>query len=171
MMLDAINAIMTRRSVRAFKTDPIDEATIKQLVSAGMAAPSARNRRPYHFVTITEAATRQALKDKSMFGKMLVQAPLAIAVCGDKMAQPVHDFLLEDCSAATENILLAAHALGLGAVWIGVFALTGWAKFISKTLDLPAHVVPVSLIAIGIPDEIKKNRDRYEDGKWHRGKW
>ncbi len=170
-MLDALTAITTRRSIRAYKPDPLDEALVKQLVAAGMAAPSAHNRRPYHFVTITEPATRQSLKDKSMFGKMLDQAPLAIAVCGDKIAQPVHDFLLEDCSAATENILLAAHALGLGAVWIGIFALTGWAKFISKTLALPSHIVPIALIAIGYPEETKKVRDRYEDGKWHHEKW
>jgi nitroreductase len=170
-MPDALSAIMTRRSIRAFKPDPVDEATIKQLVSAGMAAPSARNRRPYHFVTITDPAARKTLKDKSMFGKMLYQAPLAIAVCGDKLLQPIHDFLLEDCAAATENVLLAAHALGLGAVWIGVFALTGWAKFIAKTLDLPSHVIPVALIAIGFPDETKPDRDRYEDAKWHREKW
>jgi nitroreductase len=170
-MKDCLETILTRRSIRKFKDKPIDEDLIKKIISAGMAAPSAHNRRPFHFVTITNNEIRENLKNKSMFGKMMDEAPLVVAVCGDKFVQPIHDFLIEDCSAATENILLAAHGLDLGAVWIGVFTLTGWKKFIEKTLELPSHIVPVSLIAIGYPDQTRKERDRYEEEKWHREKW
>jgi len=169
--MDIITAITTRRSIRAYKEEPLGEETIKMLVHAGMCAPSAYNRCPYHFVTITDKATKHAIKDKSMFAKMLDEAGLVIAVCGDKLIQPIHDFLIEDCSAATENILLAAHGLGLGAVWIGVFKLTGWQNFIVDTLKLPSHVLPVALISIGVPDQTRKDRDRFEKGKWHRETW
>lgn len=170
-MKDGIDTILTRRSIRSFKPLPLDEDNIKTLVSAGMAAPSAHNRRPYHFVTITDEAKRMALKEKSLFAKMLDEAPLVIAVCGDKTRQPIHDFLIEDCSAATENILLAAHALDLGAVWIGVYSLTGWQRFIVKTLELPKNIIPVALIAIGHPNQTRKERDRFEADKWHHEKW
>jgi len=170
-MNEVIKAILSRRSIRAYTEETISEDTIKTLIACGMAAPSAFNRRPFHFVSITDKSVRVALKDKSMFGKMMEEAPLVIAVCGDKLVQPVHDFLIEDCSAAVQNILLAAHGLGLGAVWIGVFALTGWQKFITKTLKLPAHVLPVALISIGHPNQTRKDRDRFEEGKWHRETW
>ena len=170
-MNDSIKTILTRRSIHSFTDQPIEPSIIETLVACGMAAPSAHNRRPFHFVTITEVATRQALKDKSMFGKMMDESPLVIAVCGDKLLQPVHDFLIEDCSAATQNILLGAHGLGLGAVWIGVFALTGWQKFITKTLKLPGHIIPVALIAIGYPNQTRKDRERFEANKWHHETW
>jgi len=171
MNMDVIAAIMTRRSIRAFKDEPLDEETIKTLVHAGMCAPSAHNTRPYHFVTVTAKDTKHALMEKSLFGKMMDAAPLVMAVCGDKLLQPIHDFLYEDCSAATENILLAAHGLGLGAVWIGVYSLTGWRKFIVQTLKLPENVIPIALIAIGHPNQTRTERDRFEDSKWHRDAW
>ncbi len=170
-MTEAIDVILTRRSIRAYLDTPISEPLIKTLVHCGMSAPSAHNRRPFNFITITNKDVRVALKTKSMFGKMMEEAPLVIAVCGDKLKQPIHDFLIEDCAAATENILLAAHALGLGAVWIGVYSLTGWQKFIIKTLKIPEHVVPVSLIAIGYPNQTRKDRDRFEQDKWHQETW
>ncbi|HAV19948.1 MAG TPA: nitroreductase family protein [Firmicutes bacterium] len=171
LMKDGLETILTRRSIRSFTNEPLDEATIKSLLHAGMSAPSAHNRRPFHFITILDETTRLALKNKSMFAKMLDEAPLVIAVCGDKVRQPIHDFLIEDCSAATENILLAAHALDLGAVWIGVYTLTGWQKFIINTLELPKNILPIALIAIGHPKQTRKDRERFEDDKWHHEKW
>jgi nitroreductase len=169
--LDILTAINTRRSIRKYKDVAVSDEQIKIILHAGMAAPSAHNRRPFHFVVITDKKIKNELSNKSLFGKMMNNAPVVIAVCGDVLKQPIHDFLIQDCSAAIENMLLAIHGIGLGAVWIGVYNLGGWQKFIKKSLSLPINISPIALISLGVPDEDKPIKNRYEESKVHHNKW
>ena len=111
--------IATRTSVRSYTDKPVESVKIEQLLRAGMAAPTAVNRQPWHFVVVNDKAQLAALAETNPYSKMLTKAPLAIVVCGDMkkaLDGPAREFWVQDCSAATENILLAAHSMGLGAV-------------------------------------------------------
>ena len=119
--MEAYEAILTRRSVRAYTDQPVSEELIHKLLVAAMSAPSAGNGQPWHFGVITERTVLNSLAELLPFGKMLQQAPLAIVVCGETKGQPFDGYWVQDCSAATENLLLAAHTLGLGGVWLGVY--------------------------------------------------
>ena len=119
--METIEAILTRRSVRDFKTDPVSKEDLMDLLKAGMQAPSARNKQPWHFIVIDDPDVLHAIPEFHPYSKMLLQAPLAILVCSDRSLESKRASWLQDCSAATQNILLAAHAKGLGAVWLGIF--------------------------------------------------
>jgi nitroreductase len=119
MSKELIQTIFARRSIRKYTAEPVSEADIKTLLEAAMAAPSAANRKPWQFIVVTERQTLDRLAEVHPHGKMLFEAPLCIAVCGDLTT--FERFWVQDCSAATENLLLAATALGLGAVWLGVY--------------------------------------------------
>jgi nitroreductase len=169
--MDVLTALDTRRSIRRFLPGTISEAQLQTILKAGLSAPSAHNRRPFHFVIISEEETKRTLQEKSVYGRMIMESALLIAVCGDTKIQPVHDFLIEDCSAATENILMAAHGNHLGAVWVGVYALGGWQRTIQEVLKLPENILPVALIPIGIPGEKPVFRNRFEKEKIHYQRW
>ena len=114
-----LELIFSRRSIRKYTGSPVTKTEIQALLEAGMAAPSARNSQPWHLVAVTERETLQALGDAHVHGKMTAEAALAIVVCADKTASPY--FWPQDCAAVAQNILIAAAALGLGAVWLGVY--------------------------------------------------
>ena len=168
--MEAYEALVTRRSIRAYTTRAVSDDLIKQLLEAAMSAPSASNRQPWHFVVIVERQTLDALADRLPFGKMLQQAPLAIIVCGDLQIQP-DSFWVQDCSAATQNILLAAHAKGLGAVWLGVYPKEERVAEIRKQFKLPEHVVPLCVLSIGYPAEPSGRVDRYQAARVHTNTW
>ena len=160
-----LDNIMTRASVRAFKKDPIPDNDINVLLKAGMAAPTALNAQPWHFVVIRDRDMLRALADVSQYTGMLADAPLAIAVCGDMTKKATSDegiYWLQDCCAATENILLAAHSMGLGATWLGGYPVESRYKQDIKVLKLPDNLIPVSIIAIGYPAVQVAPKD-----KWH----
>jgi nitroreductase len=139
------------------------------LLEAGMAAPSASNLKPWHFVVITERKTLKELAEAHPYGKMLAQAGAAIAVCGDpKLSERYWD---QDGAAATENVLLAAASLGLGAVWLGCHPRTERKSAIRKVLAIPEEVEILSLISIGHPAETKPARTQYDDTRVHRERW
>lgn len=170
----AINNIMTRCSIRKFKQQPVEEGKIDTLVRAGMAAPTSRDMQPWHFVVIKDAAAREKYAaTNSRHGDKIRQTPLIIIVCGDTTRmQPGEDrdFWIEDCSAASENILLAAHALGLGAVWTSVYPEMRKVKVFEKNLNLPANLIPLNSIMIGYPDEPADVKDKWDEKKitwWH----
>jgi nitroreductase len=133
-----------------------------------MAAPSSSNRKPWHFIAATDRKTLDSLADAHPYGKMLFQAPLCIAVCGDSA---ISEVWAQDCSAATENLLLAAAALGLGAVWLGVYPREERVAFTRRILDIPETIFPLNLISIGHPAEEKPPRTQYDEARVHRGKW
>ena len=163
--MDAITAIMTRTSIRAFTPDTISAELIDTLLRAGLAAPTARNLQPWHLVAVSRRETLDALADANPHGGMLHNAPLAIVVCGDMdkaMEGDGHDFWIQDCSAVTENILLAAHACGLGAVWTGAYPIQERCQSIASVLELPENLVPLATIVIGYPAEQPQPKDKYK---------
>lgn len=164
-----IDTIFSRRSIRRYTEEPVSEEEIKAILEAAMAAPSASNRKPWHFVVVTERETLNRLAKAHKYAKMLNEAPLCISVCGDQSVS--ERFWVQDCSAATENLLLAVTALGLGAVWCGVHPSQERVKDISKILGIDTPFVPLNLIAIGHPAEEKEARTQYDEGRIHREKW
>ena len=169
MTNELINTIFSRRSIRKYTAEPVGEQDIKTLLEAAMAAPSASNRKPWHFVVVTDRKKLDALADSNPYGKMLFEAPLCIAVCGDPTIS--QRFWVQDCSAATENLLLAAVALDLGAVWLGAYPSDERVAAIRKVLGVPNNIVPLNLISMGHPAEQKEPRTQYDEERVHREKW
>jgi len=162
---DAIETIMTRTSVRSFTDRAVSTDTIEMLLRAGMAAPTAVNLQPWHFVAITDRAKLDELAGTTRQSKMLQEATLAIVVCGDMnkaMEGPGQAYWVQDCSAATENILLAAHALGLGAVWTGVYPIEERVATISQVVHLPENLIPLCTIVMGYPAEQPQPKDKWK---------
>lgn len=165
----SIENIMTRSSVRTYTAELVDSADVITLLKAGMAAPTAMNRQPWVFVVITDAARRAAMAAELPYCKMAATAPLLIAVCGDKakFIEDAPEYWVQDCSAATENILLAAHAIGLGAVWTGVYPVQDRVEMVSKALGLPEGIIPLNIICIGHPDSDNPAKDKWDPAKVH----
>ena len=161
----AIENIMTRTSIRQYKDQPVEQEKIDIMLKAAMAAPTAMNLQPWHFIVITD-------KDviKQLGGPRPTNAPLLIAMCGDtdKTSMPdgkgkLPDFWVEDVSAATENLLLAAHALGLGAVWTGAYPAMERVADIANVLNCPQNILPVAVVQIGYPDESPTPKDKFDE--------
>ena len=163
-----LNIIFARRSIRQYTGQPISEADIESLLQAGMAAPSASNRKPWRFVAITDRNTLEQLAYDHPYGKMLAGAAVGIAVCGDPS---VSDWWVQDCSAATENILIGAVALGLGAVWLGCHGRPEREKVVRDVLGIPRHIGVLSLISIGYSAEHKEARTQYDPAHVHLDRW
>ncbi len=166
---ELIQTIFARRSIRKYTAEPVSEADIKTLLEAAMAAPSASNRKPWQFVVATGRQTLDSLAEAHPHGKMLFEATLCIAVCGDLTT--FERFWAQDCSAATENLLLAATALGLGAVWLGVYPREDRVAAIRQVLGLPETITPLNLVSIGHPAEEKEPRTQYDETRVHRERW
>lgn len=169
MTKDLIQTIFARRSIRKYTSEPVSEGDIQTLLEAAMAAPSASNRKPWQYVVVTERETIDALAEAHPHGKMLFDAPLCISVCGD--LTEMERYWVQDCSAATENLLLAATALGLGAVWLGVYPRDERVQAVRPILALPDHITPLNLISIGHPAEEKEPRTQFDDARVHRERW
>ncbi len=155
--------IFGRRSIRTYADKPVDDASLRKLLEAAMAAPSAAAKDPWRFVVVRKRDVLNRIAEALPHGKMLTSAAAGIVVCGDLEA--AHDrqisYLLQDCSAAIENLLLCAQVLGLGACWLGIHPREDRIRAVTQILELPASVVPVSAIAIGHPGETKPARTRY----------
>jgi len=169
--MDAIKAILTRRSIRKYSGEAIPEELIIALLNAGMHAPTARNHQPWHFVVVDEREIIDKLSIAHPYAKMLKEASLAILVCGDKTIQESDGYIIQDCSAATQNIMLAAHAHGLGSVWLGMYPREERMKEVSRLLEIPDHILPAALISIGYPAEEKDAPVRYKTERIHRNKF
>lgn len=155
----ALEKIMTRTSIRKYQEKAVPDDAVEKLLRAAMAAPTAVNRQPWHFVVVTNAEMQEQLGGRSK------DAPLTIVVCGDMdkaMEGAARDYWVQDCSAATENLLLAAHALGLGAVWQGVYPIADRVKKISGLLKLDSRYVPLSMVAIGYPEKAPAPKDKWK---------
>jgi nitroreductase len=165
----SIDNILARRSIRRYTGEPVEEDDIRKILEAAMAAPSSRNRKPWHFVVVTERETLRKLAGAHPYGKMLSEAGAAVAVCGDTDISP--DYWVQDCSASTENILIAVSALGLGAVWLGCHPRAERVDAIRKVLGIPENTGVLSLISIGRPAEQKDPRTQYDGDRVHRESW
>ncbi|MEE4275897.1 MAG: nitroreductase family protein [Thermoleophilia bacterium] len=167
----ACDGILGRRSVRRFERRPVDDALVRSLLEAAMAAPSAGDQRPWHFVVVTAAGTLAALSRSHPYAKPLAGAPLAVVVCGDETVTKWPPFWPQDCAAATQNLLLAAHELGLGAVWIGVYPLEERVAAVRTELGVPEGVVPFAMVALGHPATQREPVERYDAARVHRERW
>ena len=161
----AIENIMTRTSIRQYKDQPVEQEKIDIMLKAAMAAPTAVNLQPWHFIVIDDKKTIDLLS-----GKQPTNAPLLIAVCGDtdKTTMPdgkgkLPDFWIQDVSAATENLLLAAHAQGLGAVWTGVYPIMERTAEVANVLNCPKNIIPLAVVRIGYPDEAPEPKDKVKE--------
>ncbi len=169
--MDTLAAIRTRRSIRAYTAEPVSEEMIETLLAAAMQAPSARNEQPWHFVVIQQRALLDTLAEALPYGKMLYQAPLAVVVCAEAALDVSDGYWVQDCSAATQNLLLAAHASGLGAVWIGIYPRAERIADLRPLLALPDSVTPLCVIAAGHPAEAVSPENRYRPDRVHRDRW
>ena len=169
-----INTIMTRVSVRQFTGEKISEAQIDTLLRATMAAPSAINKQPWAFIVVTDEEKIAALGEALPYSRCSNKPAVAIIPCGDlSKAIPgeMANFWINDVSAATENLLLAAHSMGLGAVWTGLHPDTNRAKMVQDMLSLPEHIIPLCVVPIGVPAEQPEVKDKFKEENIHYNQW
>jgi len=168
-----LDFIFTRRSVRQYEEREVPEEMIQDLLEASMAAPSAVAKDPWHFIVLTERTQLNRLADVLTHGQMLRQATAAFVVCGDitQAHCEMESYMLQDCSAAVENILLAANVLGLGTCWLGVHPRPERMDGIRNLFQLPDNIIPMCGIAIGWPKDKPPARTRFNPDKVHRGGW
>lgn len=161
-----LDNIATRTSIRDYEARPVEKEKIEKMLRAAMAAPTAMNKQPWHFVVVDQRNVLDALAGANPYAKMLKKAPLAIVVCGntDKMIEGGgRDFWIQDASAATENLLLAAHAMGLGAVWTGAYPSEERCISISKVLSLSDNLIPLNMIVVGYPAEQPQPKQKLKE--------
>ena len=167
-MSEIVNTILQRRSIRKFLDKPVEKEKLVLLLQAAMAAPSARNNQPWEFVVVTEPESMAKFRADVKFGEY--KTPAAIVVCSSQkvMLEPsAADFWVQDCSAAIENILIAAVGLGLGTVWQGAYPKERTMQTVKKLAGLPDDVIPLAVLYVGYPDEEKESRTRYEESRVH----
>lgn len=169
--MDIIEAIMTRHSVRKYKAKPVSDELITQLLQAAMAAPSAANEQPWQFVVIRDHNLLDQVPTFHAHSHMLRQAAVGILVCEDPSLEVYTGRGQLDCANATENMLLAAHALGLGAVWVGIYPVEERIAGMRKLLGIPASVIPIALVSIGYPDERPAPENRFKPERVHYERW
>lgn len=170
-----LHNILQRKSVRAYTDRAVSHEQLDTLIRAAMAAPTGRDMRPWKFVVIDNKEALAALSEQLPYAKMLPEAAAAIVVCGDlsvtdDKGQPSTNWTF-DCSAATENLLLAAEAMGLGAVWTGVYPYEERQTAVSQALQLPEHIIPLNLIPIGYPKGDPQPKDKYNADNVHFNGW
>lgn len=170
----ALENIMTRTSVRQYVADKtIPRDTIELLLRAAMAAPTAVNKQPWQFIVIDNRESLDSLAQVLPYAKMLEHASIAIVPCGDlsKAFEGEPEYWIQDVSAATENLLLAAHSLGLGAVWTGVYPTKERVEAVSQRLNLPSNVIPLAVVPIGYPDGQHTPKDKWNPEAIHFNQW
>jgi nitroreductase len=166
-----MKAIRARRSIRRFTSEPVSDEVIKSLLEAAMSAPSAGNQQPWEFVVIMDRKILDEIPKVHPYAQMCKQAPAAILVCGNLERESHRGFWVQDCSAATQNILIAATEKGLGSVWCGVYPREDRVRGLRKLLAIPDQIIPLALIPIGHPAEKKPPSDRFDPARIHRDKW
>ncbi len=168
---DVISAISTRRSIREYTEQTITDEQINTILNAGFCAPSAKNKRPWDFIVVKNKDQLMKLSKTNNNGKMIQHANCCIIVCGDKVLQGTKELLIADCSASTQNMVLASHGLGIGAVWCGIIQNSDWRKQIVTQFKLPESIIPISVISLGYPKEIKTSENRFDLSKVHNEIW
>ena len=171
--LDALTAILTRRSIRAYTPHPVPEETIKLLLEAAMRAPSAFNERSQEFVVINDRQILEKIYQLNPNALQVKRATVAILVCGNQEREKFkgQGYWQLDGAVAAENILIAAQALGLGAVWTAIYPYPDRIPAVQKLLNLPEHVIPLTIIPLGYPAEMKPRENRYDASRVHYNRW
>ena len=169
-----LDAISTRTSIRAYQDRPVGADTVELLLRAAMSAPSARNRQPWAFIVVDDKALLRQLADSLPYAQSAAAAPMAVVVCGvltESQGATNAGWWVQDAAAASENLLLAAHAVGLGAVWTGVYSYEDRVRAVRNVLGLPRHVVPLNVIPIGYPAENPAPKQKWDPAKVRRNGW
>ncbi len=169
--MDVFDAIQHRRSIRKFSDLEVSEDALDRILDAAMMAPSAGNAQPWQFVVIRDRNTLEAAGAINPYAAMAKRAPVSILVCGDLSLEKFQGFWVQDCSAAIQNMLLTAHAMGLGSVWTGIYPLEDRVRGFQSLVGLPEHVVPLGLLVIGHPAENPTSERRYRADRVHRERW
>ena len=169
--MDLYEAIRTRRSVRSFSDKDVSDEAVERLLRAAMLAPSASNQQPWHFIVVRDKETRERIPAFHPYCAMVTQVPVAIVVCGDPAGRKWPDLWPQDCSAAVQNLLLAARGEGLGAVWTGVYPFAERMAGLRALLDIPEEIYPFAVVPVGYPKDPGdgfRERDRYRAHLVHR---
>jgi nitroreductase len=169
--METFDAIITRRSIRKFKPTQISRDSINTILKAGMYAPTAYNQQPWQFIVIDERKLLETISEKHPHASMCKTAPVAILVCADLSFEQSKDLWVFDCAAATQNILLASHDLGIGSVWVGVYFRKEYEEIFTKLFKLPKNIIPISLIPLGYPAEEKPKIERFKKERVHFNSW
>jgi|SRR5271157_1811419 len=168
--MDATQAILTRRSIRKYTQEPVSGETVTELLKAAMSAPTAAGE-VWDFVIVRDRSILEGVSKFHPHAEMLKSAAVAILVCGSPTIEKLPGRWVLDCAAATENILIAANALGLGAVWVGIYPVEERIRGMRSLLGIPDHVVPLSMVSIGHPGEKKAPSSRFRQERVHRDRW
>ena len=170
--MDTLTSIFKRRSIRKFTAQPVEKEKLDTILKAAMAAPTAKNMQDWEFLVVTSEEGKKKLGFAHPTGAIAVNAPLSIVVCSNlEREQIAPGYFPQDCAAAVQNMLLAAHALGLGSVWMGVYPRPDRVSNIKAAFDLPANIEPVALVVFGYPAEEKADQNRYDSAKVHIEQW
>ena len=169
--MDVLEAIFNRRSIRQYNDRPVGDDVIETLLKAAMYAPSAVNKQPWHYIVFRDREIMEKIISFHQYASMLRKASAAILVCWDEELQHDTGYGPVDCSAATQNILLAAYGLGLGSVWVGLYPRIQRMESIHKLFGLPPNIRPFSIVSLGYPAEEKKMPSRFNSDRIHFEKW
>lgn len=169
--MEAMECILTRRSVRKYIKKEISKEDLDKILKAAMFAPSARNLRPWHFIVVDDRSILEKMAGVHPYAKMLLEAPCAVVVCADESIQENAGYWAQDCSAALQNILLAAHSLGIGSVWLGVHPREDRTKGISELFGLPEKIKPLGIVSLGYPAEKPEQPNRFDPSRIHLNMW
>lgn len=169
--MDIQEALLNRRSIRKYKDQKISKENINKILEAAMYAPSAMNLQSWQFIVIDDKKVLIEIIKSIHYAEMLNQSAAAILVCGDSGIEKNESWLLQNCSAAVQNILLSAFGLGIGSCWIGIHGMPDIVKNIKHQFKLPENIIPVALISLGYPDETVTVDERFKTDKIHYNKW
>lgn len=166
-----MDPIFSRRSIRKYTSEAISDRQLRRLLESGMSAPSSGNERPWAFIVLNDRKLLDRIPFIHPYSSMVRTAPLAILVCGDQNKVKCKEFILQDCAAAVENILIETVQNNLGAVWVGIFPDNQRMEAFRQLLNIPQDILPFALIPIGYPDEVKEPVSRFEENLIHYNGW
>lgn len=169
--MELFEALNTRRSIRKFTDEPVADGDLRAVLEAAMMAPSAGNAQPWQFVVIRDRDTLAKVTSINPYAAMAPKSPVSVLVCGDLSLEKFAGYWVQDCSAAIQNLLLAAHGSGLGAVWTGIYPMQDRVDGFRQLLGLPEHVVPLGLVVLGHPNQHMKSEPRFREDRIHRDRW
>lgn len=169
--MDILDAILNRRSIRQYTSQPVTDEHISVILKAAMYAPSAVNKQPWHFIVFRDMATIKAVVEVHPNASMLLKASAGILVCWDENLQHDTGYGPVDCAAATQNMLLAAHGLGIGGVWVGLYPRPQRMEMAQRVFNLPAEIRGFCIVSLGFPAEQKPQPQRFNKKRIHWEKW
>lgn len=170
-MEEILNSILTRRSIRAYTDKDISEETMNKLLKAAMYAPTARNFQEWRFIVVRKPENLAKIEKVQPYNTLLKQAKAAVIVCAQLEKDDHKLFFQQDCGASIQNLMLAAHGLGIGSVWLGVYPRPNLIEGITKAFNLPQNVSPIGVVALGYPAEEKPDPNRFDPSKIHYEQW